>query len=597
MSSSSVAESILVVDVGEINTRALLFDVVDGYYRFVASGSGPTTVGSPLHDVGHGVQMALDHLQDITGRVLVGEDERIKEPAHADGPGVDAFAVVMSAGAPLKVVVVGLQRDISVKSTQRLAETTYSQIVDTFYLNDHRNTQARLNSIVRLRPDIILIAGGTENGSRQSVLKLIEPVGLACYLLPDELKPQVLYAGNQALAKEVEALLMPLTSFTSAPNIRPTLEVERSEPAQAFLARVYRQSRIRQIPGVQELDTWAGGLLMPAATALGRMVRFLSLEDGSKGVLGVDVGVSATTIAAAFDGHLCLGVYPQYGLGDGSKVLMAQNNLRDITRWLYIDIPDEEVRAYVYNKAIYPASLPATARDLAIEQALARQAIRLSLEKLAPCYQNDITGPYPGGVLPRSSPAFEPIIASGSVLTNGRAPSGRAPTAPALAQSLLMLLDAIQPTGITTLILDQNNLVAALGAAASINPTMAVQVMDSGALLNLGAAICPLSDVRMGTPVLRVHIHYESGSKEKFEIKKGELSVLPLAFEQAASLHLKPLHGADIGMGAGRGCRVNRVVGGALGLIIDARGRPLRLPKDPAKRRALHIRWLRVLGG
>ena len=582
MSSSSVAESILVVDVGEINTRTLLFDVVDGYYRFVASGSGPTTVGSPLHDVGHGVRMALDHLQDITGRVLVGEDERIKEPAHADGPGVDAFAVVMSAGAPLKVVVVGLLRDISVESTQRLAETTYSQIIETFYMNDHRNTQARLNSIVRLRPDIILIAGGTENGSRQSVLKLIEPIGLACYLLPDELKPQVLYAGNQALAKEVEALLMPLTSFTSAPNIRPTLEVERSEPAQAVLARVYRQSRIRQIPGVKELDTWAGGLLMPAATALGRMVRFLSLEDGSKGVLGVDVGVSATTIAAAFDGHLCLGVYPQYGLGDGSKVLMAQNNLRDITRWLYIDIPDEEVRAYVYNKAIYPASLPATAHDLAIEQALARQAIHLSLEKLAPSYQNDITGPYPG-----SSPAFEPIIASGSVLTK----------APALAQSLLMLLDAIQPTGITTLILDQNNLVAALGAAASINPTMTVQVMDSGALLNLGAVICPVSDVRMGTPVLRVHMHYESGSKDKFEIKKGELSVLPLAFEQAASLHLKPLHGADIGMGAGRGCRVNRVVGGALGLIIDARGRPLRLPKDPAKRRALYIRWLRVLGG
>jgi hypothetical protein len=261
---------------------------------------------------------------------------------------------------------------------------------------------------------------------------------------------------------------------------------------------------------------------------------------------------------------------------------MAQNNLRDITRWLYIDIPDEEVRAYVYNKAIYPASLPATAHDLAIEQALARQAIRLSLEKLAPSYQNGITGPYPG-----SSPAFEPIIASGSVLTK----------APALAQSLLMLLDAIQPTGITTLILDQNNLVAALGAAASINPTMTVQVMDSGALLNLGAVICPVSDVRMGTPVLRVHMHYESGSKEKFEIKKGELSVLPLAFEQAASLHLKPLHGADIGMGAGRGCRVNRVVGGALGLIIDARGRPLRLPKDPAKRRALYILWLRVLGG
>jgi hypothetical protein len=101
----------------------------------------------------------------------------------------------------------------------------------------------------------------------------------------------------------------------------------------------------------------------------------------------------------------------------------------------------------------------------------------------------------------------------------------------------------------------------------------------------------------MGTPVLRIHMQYESGSKEKYEIKKGELSVLPLAFEQVASLHLKPLHGANIGMGAGRGCRLNRVAGGALGLIIDARGRPLLLPKDPVKKRALYVRWLKVLGG
>jgi hypothetical protein len=414
------------------------------------------------------------------------------------------------------------------------------------------------------------------------VLKLIEPIGLACYLLPGELKPHVLYAGNHALAKKVESVLMPLTSFTSTPNIRPTLEVERLEPAQAFLARIYRQSRIQRITGVQELDSWAGGSLMPAATALGRMVRFLSLENALKGVMAVDVGVSATTVAAAFDGQLHLGVYPQYGLRGGGKGLMTRGNLRDITRWLYMDIPDEEVRDYVYNKALYPAGLPATAHDLAIEQALARQAIRLSLEKLAPSYQNELIGLYSG-----PSPTFEPILASGSVLTK----------APTLAQSLLMLLDAIQPIGMTTLILDQNHLVAALGAVANINPTMVVQVIDSGALLNLGTVICPVSDVRMGTPILRIHMQYESGGKEKYEIKKGELSVLPLAFEQVASLHLKPLHGANIGMGAGRGCRLNRVVGGALGLIIDARGRPLLLPKDPVKKRALYVRWLKVLGG
>jgi glycerol kinase len=45
-------ESILAIDVGATSTRAVLFDVVEGQYRFVASGQAPSTAEAPFKDIG-----------------------------------------------------------------------------------------------------------------------------------------------------------------------------------------------------------------------------------------------------------------------------------------------------------------------------------------------------------------------------------------------------------------------------------------------------------------------------------------------------------------------------------------------------------------
>jgi hypothetical protein len=102
--SNDDAGSLLAIDIGEISTRAALFDVVDGRYRFLACSTAPSTINSPYHDAGEGVRAALDHLQAVTGRVLVGRDERLIIPSEADGAGVDALAATLSAGPPLDVL-------------------------------------------------------------------------------------------------------------------------------------------------------------------------------------------------------------------------------------------------------------------------------------------------------------------------------------------------------------------------------------------------------------------------------------------------------------------------------------------------------------
>ena len=578
------ADSMLVVDVGSVTTRAILFDVVDNRYRFIAAGRAPTTAGAPFRNVSEGVRQAVDHLQMITGRKLIGADEQLIMPSGSGGQGVDRFAATLSAGEPLKVIVIGLLEDITLESACRLARTTYARIMKTFSLNDRSTTDARLNALLRERPHLVVAAGGTDGGASNSVMKMLEAVGLAGYLLPPDQRPEVLFAGNSSLKEDIETSLGGLVPLHFAANLRPTLDQEQTDAPQAEVARVYTQIRTRQMGGVEELNKWSGNGLMPTATAFGRIVRFLSKAHATrKGVLGIDLGASAATIAAAYDGELSLSVFPQYGLGAGLVDFLEEVNLTEILRWLPIELSEGDLRDYILNKSIYPSSLPSTAEELAIEQTLARRLMNQAAKAARASFPGAVRGPAVGLL-----PGFEPIIATGSVLSK----------APNLAHSALMLLDGLQPTGITTMVLDQNHIVSALGAAAQINPTLVVQVVDSNSLLHLGTVITPVSHARPGSPVLRLKMTYDDGGREAgLEVKQGNLEVLPLPAGQMAKLQLSPLHRADVGMGApGRGGGL-RVMGGALGVIIDARGRPLTMPEDRARRAELIKKWLWNLGG
>jgi hypothetical protein len=504
-------------------------------------------------------------------------------PSLSDGSGVDTFVATLSAGTPLKVVAAGLLEDVSLESARRLATTTYARVVEVLNLNDRRKQEERIDILLSKRPDVILVAGGTDGGASQSVMRLVEAVGLACYLSPSTQRPEVLYAGNQALVAEVRAGLGHITDLHIAANVRPSLEIEQLEPAQVQLAGIFRSLRCKHLLGAQELNQWAGERMLPTATAFGRIIRFLSkVYDPQKGVLGIDVGASATTVAAAFAGDLRLSVFSDLGLGMSLPGLLNHVNLESIIRWMPNKISEVYIRDYVHNKTLYPATIPVSQEDMALESALTREVIRTAIRLSAKTFPSSVKRSGEGML-----PWFEPIVATGSVLTR----------APSPGSALLMLLDALQPTGITTLGLDQNNVSAALGAAASYNPILAYQVLESSTLLSLGTVISPISNNKIGTPILRVKVMTEAGEERTQEIKQGNVELVSLPLGQKARLHLQPLHRADVGMGGpGRGGNI-QVTGGLLGVVVDCRGRPLRLSADADYRRELHKKWLWSVGG
>lgn len=577
-------ESILAIDVGAAVTRAAFFDVVEGQYRFVAAGQAPSTAEAPFKNIGIGVRAAIQNLQEILGTNLLGpQDNNLIAPTQPDGSGVDAVVATMSAGPPVKTVVVGLLTEVSLQSARRLAESTYSRLVDNLDLSDRRKPDQQLDGIVKSRPDLVVLTGGTDGGASRSIQKMLEAVGLACYLMPAGKRPMVLYAGNHKLAEDVKDLLGGHAGkLDISHNVRPSLETEDIAPASYQLASLVMKLRERQIKGVDELNTWTSGNLLPTAFAQGRIIRYLSrLYESTRGLLGIDIASSATSVAAGFNGDLTLGVYPQFGLGDNLAGLLQYTEIEQIMRWMQLDISPNTLREFLFQKSLHPSAIPATKDEQAIMQAVARQALYLAVRTAQKDFPTSARSQRID-IMPR----FDLILAGGGIVNDGAS----------LGQSLLLLLDAIQPVGVLPVLLDQNYLLPMLGAAASRNNYLPVQVIDSGAFIGLGTVLSVVAAANYGDPILRAKLTYEDGTEARADVKFGGLEILPLPSGRTARLTVQPLRRADAGLGAGRS-GVIPVTGGALGVVIDARGRPLGLPSDPVRRRELMKRWSYAVGG
>src|SRR5689334_4209493 len=127
----NTTDTVLAVDFGAANTRALLFDVVENVYRFVGYGEAPTTVDAPYHDASEGLHHALEALQAVTGRQVLDDHATLMVPASADGRGVDKFVATSSAGPAVRAVLVGLLPDVSLASARRIAASSYINVLDT----------------------------------------------------------------------------------------------------------------------------------------------------------------------------------------------------------------------------------------------------------------------------------------------------------------------------------------------------------------------------------------------------------------------------------------------------------------------------------
>jgi hypothetical protein len=581
------AESILALDCGSTTTQALLIDWVDGEYRLVARTEAPSTIEPPWNDMVASVRHAVTQMSELTGWPLLNERGQIMSPQHQLG-GVDTVVVITSASTPLRLVLAGVMRDVSLVSAQRALSTTYA-IVEGVVSLDRRDDsthsvnddiQGQIDLLQRLNPDAIVIVGGVDGGASRPVLQAAEAVAIANYAMPQSNRAAIIYAGNTELRSQVAEIVGAEAELRAIDNVRPSLQLENPGPLQAEVEGLYRQRKMEGLPGFSTLSSWSPVPVLPTAKAFAYTIQYLAQQDGIN-VLGVDVGGGASTVAAVVDEKLDLTIRSDLGLSHNADRILDQVTVESVSRWLPFEIDPTELRNILYNKSIRHRTLPQTREELLLEQAVAREILRLTLDDLRLHWSNGTSNPY-ATLLPK----FHLLVAAGGVLAN----------APSYGQAALMLLDAVQPIGVAGMVLDRYRLIAPLAAVAMVNPPAAAQVMEKDALLHLGTVVAPVGTARVGDIALAFKIEYEDGRLLEVEVPYGSLEMIPLPEGQTANLELRPTRRFDVGLGTKGQAGTTRVEGGVIGIIIDARGRPLPMAQDPNEQREKMQRWLWDMG-
>jgi hypothetical protein len=575
-------QTLLGVDVGRVTTRATLFGILEGKYRLIGQAAAPTSLGAGRH-LGEGLGEALEALQTNTGHTLIQEDGGLIQPYGATNEGLDKVVLSGAAGPRLRMALLGLAEAGSMAAGRALAASLPVDLVAAFGLPDLADPPTVVNRLLALAPALLLITGGEDGGSSEPVLAWIEVVRTVCQLLPRGARPAVIYAGNPDLRETVSRRLEPHTVVRIAPNVQPQAGRFDLAPAQALVEQFVLQDWLNSLPGWKDLSRLAGGQVATPDLGLSRMVRFLSRSmDGGvsfRGVAAVDLGAGHQTLALGQAGEAAVVSMP---LWDGVDGGVSQDLLSGVRHWLAEDLPEAQVAAYLHARAGHPALVPAEAESLAIELALARARLQRLARSAAMGYP-EFPGLAPAGLTGH----FEPLIAGGAVFSG----------APNPGQTMLALLDGLQPRGITTLVLDQYHLLPVLGVIAQALPILPVHLLETDVFQNLGTAIIPISPAPPGELILTVQVQKESGPSFSVDVTQGVLRRVVLQVDEPAMLTLSPERETDVGFGGpGVGGRL-KVTGGALGVVIDARGRPLALPAEAEARVALLQRWQWTLGG
>ncbi|HBW51803.1 MAG TPA: hypothetical protein DEF47_18075, partial [Herpetosiphon sp.] len=274
------------------------------------------------------------------------------------------------------------------------------------------------------------------------------------------------------------------------------------------------------------------------------------------------------------------------GTAYGIAGLVDKVGVTNITRWLPFEMSDSALREHMLNRLIRPQIVPIDRESLLIEQALVREALRV--------VSNDLFDEQP-------QLASDLIIATGGALTHTMHP----------AQALLSIVDGLdfgrlqqyrdRSLLISDIYLDRDGLLALCGATAWKYPDASFCLLEQDVLRNgaLASYLAINSSLRLGDLVAEVELVPVSGAPIIMQIHHGEIRRLPLALGKRATLRLRPTKQVQIGAnlpGEVVETGLAAITGSALGLVIDARPRPLAQRNSDIPSRNQQWQWLNQLG-
>ncbi len=593
---------ILATDCGSTTTKAILIEYVNGEYRLITRGEAPTTVEAPFEDVTMGVLNAVQEVEELSGRKLLDEENKIINPSNGK-TGTDVFISTSSAGGGLQMMVAGVVRSMTAESAERAALGAGAIVMDVIASNDKRQPHQQIERIRHLRPDMILLSGGIDGGTTTHVVELAELIAAADPRprLGSSYKLPVIYAGNKNARQNIDQTLAKKVDLKTVENLRPILERENLAPAREEIHELFMEHVMAQAPGYNKLMSWADAPIMPTPGAVGLIIKTIADQYNIEAV-GVDIGGATTDVFSVFrpgggEGVFNRTVSANLGMSYSISNVFAEATLPMVMRWAPFKMDERDLRNRVKNKMIRPTTIPQSMEELIFEQAIAKEALRLAFiqhknfatvlkgiqqqRTIAEAFEQSGSGATIVNMM-----SLNMLIGSGGVLSH----------APRRQQSAMMLIDAFLPEGVTRLAVDSIFMMPQLGVLTEVQAKAATEVFEKDCLIHLGTCVAPSGTIKKPGPIMKYRIDLPdgqvTGTLNSLEMKKYELGVgddgLPLKVKAV----LEPERQFDVG--AGKGNKLETTLhGGVVGIILDGRGRPFDLSTLSEDERVSHLKtWM-----
>lgn len=261
----------IISEIGSTTTVVTAFELKDKGIDVVAQGKSYTTVLEG--DVTIGLKSAI---KDIEGQI----GEELKW---------DRMLSTSSAAGGLKITVHGLVEDMTVRAAKEAALGAGGNIK---LVTAGKLRKSDIKKIKETDPNLIMIAGGTDFGERETALYNAELISTEISNKP------IIYCGNIANHDEIKEIFKNKELYI-VDNVFPRIDELNVEPSRKIIQSAF-ENNIIKAPGMNKIKDMVDGTIMPTPGAVMESAKLLYELIGD--VLVLDVGGATTDVHSVTEG-------------------------------------------------------------------------------------------------------------------------------------------------------------------------------------------------------------------------------------------------------------------------------------------------------
>ena len=447
---------VLVAEIGSTTTVVNAFDHLESDNPvFLGQGQAPTSVKEG--DVNIGLQAAIEDMK----KNLHIENEKLE---------YTNMLATSSAAGGLRMTVHGLVYDMTVKAAKEAALGAGANI--------HLITAGKLSKVDmikldRIKPNIILIAGGVDYGERETALYNSELIAASDLNIP------VIYAGNIAVADDVKLIFESYSKEKNlhiVPNVYPKIDILNIEPTREVIQDIF-EKHITEAKGMEKIREMVNGPIIPTPGAVMKASKILKDEIGD--LVTIDVGGATTDIHSVAEGTEKVNkilvepepVAKRTVEGD-LGVFINKRNIVDIIKIEKLEkelnMTPEDIEKFT-NSDI---AIPETKEHKRFIERLTKEAVIVSINRHAGGYRTYFGGKTDTLAFGKDLTGVKWLIGTGGALT-------RLPAREEILNSISQFnrADKLLPTAEAKILIDNDYIMASLGVLSSLNKEAAIKLL------------------------------------------------------------------------------------------------------------------------